>query len=163
MSSCLHSSYDPIRKSSSKKLFLDENIYTQSAVLIESNEGRCQDKIIEKKDCISILKNLDNQQSRNSCLSGIKFQKMVCFSDSKPENIFENYNTTDEICNTLNKSGREISQNDFDSNMVSLMPKNMSDSEFDPNLSQSFEPWSIHRTPVKLRGIYLWSPFFKSK
>lgn len=134
---------------------MEENTFThtQSSVFIESNKRSYQDKIERKQ--ISILKNHDNQESRNFCHFGKVFTKELDTSGTNPQNISEYMS---------NKSEEEISQNEcFDTSMLSLMPNNISVTEFDPNLSQSFEPWSIHRTPAKLRGIYLWSPFFKSK
>jgi len=160
VSSCLHSSYYPTRKSSCKKLFLDENIYTESSDFKESNKGRCKDKIIGE-NFLSDIKNLDKQELRNYCLSEMELPNVVCTSDTKPENISESCNMADEIFDIPNRPEGGISLNFVNPNMVSLLPKIIS--EHDPNLSQSFEPWSIHRTPVKLRGIYLWSPFFKSK
>lgn len=140
---------------------MDENKNSQSTVLKESNKGKYQDKII--KD-VSPIKNLDKQESRNECISVVGLPKMEYISDMKPENVYECYNPTDDIFNTLNWSEGEISQNkDYNTKTVSLMPKNTSVTEYNPNLSQSFEPWSVHRTPAKLRGIYLWSPFFKAK
>lgn len=119
---------------------------------------------MEKNDCTSFLKNLDKQETTNECLSGIEFPKIVCMSDTKPENITESCMTDKIIFNTPSRSEGEISQKDnFNINTVSLMPKSISEYEFDPNVSESFEPWSIHRTPAKLRGIYVWSPFLKSK
>lgn len=139
---------------------MDEKINTESSVFIESNKGRCQEKIIGE-NCISDIKNLDKQELRNYCPSDIKLPNLVCNSDIKLGNISESCNMADEIFDIPKRPEGEISLNFKNSNIVSLFPKNIS--EYDSTLSQSFEPWSIHRTPVKLRGIYVWSPFFKSK
>jgi len=203
VSSCLQSSNVTTNKSSCKQLF-DNHGDSQSPILKESNCGKHSlDISMEKVDCITILKDLNKQNSKSECLTEMKLPKIVCMSDSMPEII--SYSKTDKIISdtpnlsqkeiphdktdriisrTPNWSQKEIPYDKTDSIIgntpswsqkeiahdktddvpsISLMSRNDMENTTYTNVYESFEPWSIHRTPAKLRGMYTWSPFFKTK
>jgi len=243
VSSCLQSSNVTTNKSSCKQLF-DNHEDSQSPILKESNPGKYSlDISMEKVDCISILKDLNKQNSKSEYLTEMKLPKIVCMSDSMPEITSDSYSMTDKIIintpnwsqkeiphdktdtvisntpnwsqkeiphdqtdkiisNTPNWSQKEISHDKTDtvisntpnwsqkeiphdktdtviSNTLNLSQKEIPIDKTDnvpsislmynvenksyTNVYESFEPWSIHRTPAKLRGMYTWSPFFKTK
>jgi len=75
------------------------------------------------------------------------------------------YDKTDSIIgNTPSLSQKEILHDKTDDvTSISLMSRNDLENTTYKKVYESFEPWSIHRTPAKLRGMYTWSPFFKTK
>jgi len=118
---------------------------------------------MENVYCPSIFKDLDKQYSENECLAGIKLPKIVCVSDNITEITSDSCSMPDKIvCNTPNVPQRKISDQGT-AHSVSLMPGDISDCDSYNHSCESFEPWSIHRTPAKLRGMYIWSPFLKYK
>jgi len=149
VSSCLQSSNVTSRKPC-KQLF-------------DNEQSRSIDTNMEKVECLPIGKDFDKQNSIN-CFSEINLPK-ICMSECVPELIPDSHNMTDRIvCNTPDWSQREISPNETENTqLISLMPRNIPESISYTNMYESFEPWSIHRTPAKLRGIYVWSPFLKHK
>lgn len=161
MSSCLQSSNVTTNKSSCKQLF-DTHDHSQSLIIIESNpESISQEKV----DSISIQKDLDKLNSKSEFLMEMKLPKKVRMSDNMPEIISDSYSKTNKInCYTPNWSQKEIPHDKTDIiPSISSVSRNNLENESYTNVYESFEPWSIHRTPAKLRGMYVWSPFFKSK
>lgn len=158
MSSCLQSS-NVIRKSSCKQLF-DDYEPSQSQDFTDLAIGKNgQNFSLAKVYGISILKDVD-KNCKNEYLTVTEFPKMVCMSDSMLEIKSDNHSMADAICNPPNHCQLK-NLNRSEGTFSSLTTSNIQENELYASVNESIEPWSIHRTPVKLRGMYVWSPFFK--